>query len=120
MADWGLGWSYVPDYLPTGDELFQTGSFANLGRYTNRRNDTLIKATLNNSDMQLMYRWEDYLTKQLPVVFQPDAPPLVITYLLRRVLQAAVVLVLVSLLVFGMLWLLPGGPQQAILAGAES
>jgi len=44
----------------------------------------------------------------------------VITYLLRRVLQAAVVLVLVSLLVFGMLWLLPGGPQQAILAGAES
>ena len=29
-------------------------------------------------------------------------------------------LVLVSMLVFGFLWLLPGGPQQAILAGAGS
>ncbi|HEX5189141.1 MAG TPA: ABC transporter permease, partial [Streptosporangiaceae bacterium] len=39
------------------------------------------------------------------------------TYLVRRALQAAVVLVLISMLVFGFLWLLPGGPQQAILAG---
>jgi peptide/nickel transport system permease protein len=44
----------------------------------------------------------------------------VTAFLVRRVLQAAVVLVLISLLVFGFLWLLPGGPQQAILAGAGS
>jgi peptide/nickel transport system permease protein len=44
----------------------------------------------------------------------------VTTYLVRRVLQAAVVLVLVSMLVFGLLWLLPGGPRQAILAGDAS
>ena len=24
--------------------------------------------------MHLMWKWEDYLTKQLPVMFQPDAP----------------------------------------------
>jgi peptide/nickel transport system permease protein len=41
----------------------------------------------------------------------------VITYLIRRSLQALVALVLISMLVFGFLWLLPGGPQQAILAG---
>jgi peptide/nickel transport system substrate-binding protein len=74
MADWGLGWSYVPDYLPTGDELFQTGSFGNLGKYSDQQNDTLIKQTLASSDMHLMWKWENYLTKQLPVVFQPDAP----------------------------------------------
>ena len=36
-------------------------------------------------------------------------------FLLRRCLQAAVVLVLVSLIVFGLLHLLPGGPARAIL-----
>lgn len=74
LADWGLGWSYVPDYLPTGDELFQTNSFGNLGRYSNKLNDSYIKQTLVSSDMHLMWKWENYLTKQLPVMFQPDAP----------------------------------------------
>ena len=37
------------------------------------------------------------------------------TFLIRRLLQAAVVLVLVTILVYGLAWLLPGGPQQAIL-----
>jgi peptide/nickel transport system permease protein len=44
----------------------------------------------------------------------------VIAFLVRRVLQAAVALVLISMLVFGFLWLPPGGPQQAILAAAGS
>jgi peptide/nickel transport system permease protein len=44
----------------------------------------------------------------------------VITYLVRRLLQAAVVLLFVSILVYGLLWLLPGGPAQAILAGNAS
>jgi peptide/nickel transport system permease protein len=44
----------------------------------------------------------------------------VIAFLIRRVLQAAVALVLISMLVFGFLWLLPGGPQQAMLAAARS
>jgi peptide/nickel transport system substrate-binding protein len=74
MADWGGGWTYVPDYLPTGDELFQTGSFGNLGKYSNDKNDQLIKKTLTSSNMHLMWKWENYLTTQLPVVFQPDAP----------------------------------------------
>ncbi|HEX9065449.1 MAG TPA: ABC transporter substrate-binding protein [Streptosporangiaceae bacterium] len=74
IADWGQGWSYVPDYLPTGDELFQTNSFANLGQYSDKTNDQYIKATLHTSSMAAMYKWEDYLTKQLPVALQPDAP----------------------------------------------
>jgi peptide/nickel transport system permease protein len=42
----------------------------------------------------------------------------VITYLVRRAFQAVVVLVLVSVVVFGFRWLLPGGPEQA-LSGAN-
>ncbi len=74
LADWGLGWSYVPDYLPTGDELFGKDSFGNLGHYSNPINDVLIKKTLASSDIHVMWKWENYLTKQLPVVYQPDAP----------------------------------------------
>jgi peptide/nickel transport system permease protein len=39
----------------------------------------------------------------------------VITYLIRRLLQALVVLVLVTVVVFAFRWLLPGGPQHALL-----
>jgi peptide/nickel transport system permease protein len=39
----------------------------------------------------------------------------VITYLVRRIGQAIVVLVLVSLIVFCFRWLLPGGPERALL-----
>lgn len=74
LADWGEGWSYVPDYLPTGDELFGTGSGGNIGQYTSLANDALIKKTLQTPSLKAMYKWEDYLTKQLPVVLQPAAP----------------------------------------------
>jgi len=74
LADWGQGWSYVPDYLPTGDELFQTGSAGNLGAYSDHKDDQLIAQTVQNFSLRAMYRWEDYLAKQLPVVMQPEAP----------------------------------------------
>jgi peptide/nickel transport system substrate-binding protein len=78
MADWGQGWSYEPDFLPTGDELYETGSAGNLGQYSNHENDELIKATVQASNQKqflaAMYNWEKYLTPQLPVMLQPEAP----------------------------------------------
>jgi peptide/nickel transport system substrate-binding protein len=74
LANWGEGWSYVPDYLPTGDELFGTGSAGNLGHYSNAHNDELVKKSVQSSNLNLMYQWEDYLTDQLPVMYQPAAP----------------------------------------------
>jgi len=44
----------------------------------------------------------------------------VIGYLIRRALQAVAVLLGVSVIMFGFLWLLPGGPQRAILGGLSS
>jgi peptide/nickel transport system substrate-binding protein len=73
MGDWGGGWSFAPDYLPTGEELFQSGAVANSGGYSNPTNDGLIEQTLTSSGMQDMYRWQDYLATQLPVIWQPNA-----------------------------------------------
>ena len=73
MADWGAGWSYAPDYLPTGEELFQTGAVANSGGYSDPVNDAMIAKTLTSSHLQDMYSWQDYLANQLPFMWQPNA-----------------------------------------------
>jgi peptide/nickel transport system substrate-binding protein len=74
LANWGQGWSYVPDYLPTGDTLFGTGSGGNLGHYSDKKNDRLIALSLETAKLKPMWDWENYLVKQLPVMYQPAAP----------------------------------------------
>jgi len=73
LANWGFGWSFSPDYLPTGDELFMCGAVANSGGYCDKTNDSLINKTLTSSSLQLMYNWQDYLAPQMPVQYQPLA-----------------------------------------------
>ena len=82
LAEWG-GWTYAPDYLPTGETLFLNGSANNAGDYNNPRNNALIADTLqartpSQFDAE-MYTWENYLSAQLPVVYMPNAPTLVET-----------------------------------------
>jgi peptide/nickel transport system substrate-binding protein len=74
MADWGLGWSFYPDVLPTGETLFMCGAIANSGGYCDSTNDSLIKQTLASSNLTYMYNWQNYLQTQLPVQWQPNAP----------------------------------------------
>jgi peptide/nickel transport system substrate-binding protein len=71
MANWGGGWLYAPDYLPTGEEIFATGAGSNQGDYTNKTNDKLIVQTNQVSDLSIFYKWEDFLAQQLPVIWQP-------------------------------------------------
>ena len=52
MANWGFGWSFSPDYLPTGEELFMCGAPANSGGYCDKNNDALINQTLTSSNLQ--------------------------------------------------------------------
>jgi peptide/nickel transport system substrate-binding protein len=73
MANWGFGWSFSPDYLPTGEELFMCGAISNSGGYCDSTNDSLINQTLTSSNLQLFYQWQDYLAPQLPVEYQPNA-----------------------------------------------
>ncbi|MHB8325581.1 MAG: peptide ABC transporter substrate-binding protein [Candidatus Dormibacteria bacterium] len=78
MADWGGGWVYSPDYFPTGGELFATGAGSNGGDYTNATNDANITATHTapnqTAEIAALFKYEDYLARQLPVVWMPNGP----------------------------------------------
>jgi peptide/nickel transport system substrate-binding protein len=73
MADWGGGWSFAPDYAPTGETLFLCGAIANSGGYCSKQNDAYIEKTLSSGNLSYMYQWQNYLYKQLPIIFQPNA-----------------------------------------------
>ncbi|HEY2076574.1 MAG TPA: ABC transporter substrate-binding protein, partial [Streptosporangiaceae bacterium] len=82
LALWG-SWTYAPDYLPTGDTLFQKLAPNNAGQYVDPQNEKLITDTLRaKTSAQFdatMHNWDDYLTTQLPVVYEPDQATLVET-----------------------------------------
>jgi len=70
LENWGAGWIFSPDYYPSGEEIFQTGAGSNSGSYSNPTNDANITAT-NFKDVTLA-TYENYLAKQLPVIYQPN------------------------------------------------
>jgi peptide/nickel transport system substrate-binding protein len=72
LANWGGGWSFAPDYSPTGETLFLCGAIANSGGYCSKTNDNYINTTLSSDNPQAMFTWQNYLAQQLPVMFQPN------------------------------------------------
>ncbi len=72
FGNWGGGWLYAPDYLPTGEEIFATGAGSNSGSYSNPRNDYLINQTNYSSSQKWMTEYQNFLAKNLPVVWQPN------------------------------------------------
>ena len=72
FAYWGGGWAFTPDYEPTGETLFTSGSAANSSGYTDSQNDNLINRSLTGSSLQPLYQWQDYLQTQLPEMWQPN------------------------------------------------
>jgi hypothetical protein len=73
IANWGGGWSFAPDYSPTGETLFKCGAIANSGGYCSTQNDTMIDQTLTSNNTQDLYTWQNYLSAQLPMEWQPNA-----------------------------------------------
>ncbi len=76
MGNYGVGWTYFPDYYPTGEDTFQTGAGANFGGYNDATNDANILET-NVSPVSktksAMNKYQKYLSQQLPVLWQPNA-----------------------------------------------
>ncbi|MDA8330674.1 MAG: ABC transporter substrate-binding protein [Candidatus Dormibacteraeota bacterium] len=76
LADWGGGWTYYPDVLPTGGSVFYSGN--NPGDYSNPTNDANIRATHSEptqaAEVAALFKYQDYLVQQLPVVWMPDTP----------------------------------------------
>ncbi len=84
MGNWGGGWVYSPDYYPTGEELFETGASSNPGYYNDAEANHLIQATNTNAtaagETKALDTYENYLAKQLPVVWLPTAAYQLETY----------------------------------------
>ena len=71
MEFWGGGWSYTPDFYPTGDELWATGAGSNSGGYSDATMDSLILGSETSNSVQALYQYEDFAATQLPVVWMP-------------------------------------------------
>ncbi len=84
LDNWGAGWIYSPDYLPTGEELWETGATSNTGNYDNAEANALIKATTTAStakaEITAIDKYENYLAEQLPVLWMPNAPQALTVY----------------------------------------
>jgi len=72
MIDTGQGWVYSsPQFAPTGEALFLTGAGSNSYGYSDPKADRLIRATETQSGLGAIFRYEDYLAKQLPTLWLP-------------------------------------------------
>jgi peptide/nickel transport system substrate-binding protein len=71
---WG-GWTYQPDFFPSGDGIFNTGGGSNESGYSDPLMDRLIQATTDylpkEAVLNAMYNYQNYFAQQLPVLFVP-------------------------------------------------
>jgi peptide/nickel transport system substrate-binding protein len=63
------GWEYYA--YPSGEQLFKTGGSGNSGGYSNPEADALINATLTRPGLGPMYKYENYIAKEVPVIYLP-------------------------------------------------
>ncbi|MGA7361618.1 MAG: ABC transporter substrate-binding protein [Candidatus Dormiibacterota bacterium] len=78
------GWVYSPDYLPTGEDLWLPGAGSNSGHYNNAEATKLIKLTdeapTASSEIKAIQTYENYFTKELPVLWMPEQPQALTVY----------------------------------------
>jgi peptide/nickel transport system substrate-binding protein len=78
LADIAVGftWTYGPDFDPTGEELFKVGAVDDSGGYNNAGNNANVEATLTaptaSAEFAALFKYENYLAKQLPVLWMPN------------------------------------------------
>jgi peptide/nickel transport system substrate-binding protein len=75
MGNWGGGWSYSPDYYPSGETLFAAGAASNDGSFSSSQANALIAATLTGSgstSQQTLDAYQNFMAKDLPVIYQPE------------------------------------------------
>jgi peptide/nickel transport system substrate-binding protein len=70
---WGGGWTFVPNYDPTGETLFAVGGGFNVGDYNNATMTADIKATdFGHSNLT---SYANFTAQNLPCIFQPEGTP---------------------------------------------
>ena len=77
-ANTGVSWVYLPDYYPTGGEIFLAGAGSNHGDYSSSRAAALILSTHTaasaSAETAALYAYENYIAQQLPELWLPTAP----------------------------------------------
>ena len=74
--NWGAGWIYGPSYLPTGEPLYNPGSAANAGSYTDSKMTSLIGQTITGplaTEDSALSTYAAYVSQQDPVIFGPTS-----------------------------------------------
>jgi peptide/nickel transport system substrate-binding protein len=71
---WGGGWLYGVNPIPVGDQQFLCGAGANFGKYCDPTNDANIHGVQREAGLGPMTRFENYMAKQLPVLWMPYRP----------------------------------------------
>ena len=66
----GQGWTYAPNYLPSGENLFVPNGAFNVGSYSDPKMTTLINASSYGTAKLNSYA--TYAAQQLPVLYQPQ------------------------------------------------
>ena len=84
VDNWGGGWVYSPDFLPTGEELWETGASSNTGNYDSAEANALIKATNDAptaaAEITAIDKYENYLAEQIPVIWMQNPPQALTIY----------------------------------------
>lgn len=74
-AYWGAGWTYQPDFYPTGGELFMTGAAANAGGYSSPTMNQLIEKSYRpgtvSQNIRALFQYEAYAVKDVPYLWLP-------------------------------------------------
>lgn len=72
MNYYGQGWYFDPGYnVPDGGAIFDSTGSSNGGSYNNAEADRLI-GRLHSGGMPALYAYENYLSKDLPVLWMPQ------------------------------------------------
>jgi peptide/nickel transport system substrate-binding protein len=74
--NWGAGWIYAPDYLPTGESLYMPHAVSNYGGYSDPKAVSLINQTIfgpASGEKAAMTAYNNYISQQLPVIFGPTS-----------------------------------------------
>ena len=73
LCMWGGGWTFAPNYFPTGETLFAVGGGFNPGDYANTTMTTLIKGT--DFGKSNLTDYATFAAQNLPVLYEPESAP---------------------------------------------
>jgi peptide/nickel transport system substrate-binding protein len=71
MCCWNGGWVY---HHPTGEILFRTDAGGNFGHYHDPAADELIERTVTTDDLDVLYEYQHFIAREVPVIFNPNFP----------------------------------------------